>query len=158
MQAIIFVGIQATGKSTFFKQMFADTHVRINGDMLGNKGLEQELIDACIKHQQPYVVDKMNFTKRHRAPYLERAKAAWFKRIGYYFSSRLYLAVQRNQNEDRREKDLPEIAIVNAHSNLEIPSYGEGFDELYYVSIVGIREDDNGLSVPTFEVEPWLDI
>jgi predicted kinase len=30
MQAVIFIGIQATGKSTFFKEMFFTTHIRIN--------------------------------------------------------------------------------------------------------------------------------
>jgi len=34
MEAIIFIGIQATGKSTFFQQRFFATHVRINLDML----------------------------------------------------------------------------------------------------------------------------
>jgi len=29
MQAILFVGLQASGKSSFFKQRFFDTHIRI---------------------------------------------------------------------------------------------------------------------------------
>jgi len=34
MEAIIFIGIQATGKSTFYKDNFFKTHIRINLDML----------------------------------------------------------------------------------------------------------------------------
>ena len=34
MEAIIFIGIQATGKSAFYQQRFADTHIRLNLDML----------------------------------------------------------------------------------------------------------------------------
>ncbi|MBN1315005.1 MAG: hypothetical protein JXA42_06040 [Anaerolineales bacterium] len=34
MQAVIFIGIQATGKSTFFKERFFNTHVRISLDLL----------------------------------------------------------------------------------------------------------------------------
>ncbi len=34
MEAVMFSGIQATGKSTFFQQRFFNTHVRINLDML----------------------------------------------------------------------------------------------------------------------------
>ncbi len=34
MQIMIFVGIQASGKSTFYHQYFANTHLRINLDML----------------------------------------------------------------------------------------------------------------------------
>ena len=34
MEAIIFTGIQATGKSTFYKQNFFNSHVRISLDLL----------------------------------------------------------------------------------------------------------------------------
>jgi len=34
MEAVIFVGLQAAGKSTFYRERFFDTHVRINLDML----------------------------------------------------------------------------------------------------------------------------
>jgi predicted kinase len=34
MQAIIFIGIHASGKSTCFQERFANTHIRLNLDML----------------------------------------------------------------------------------------------------------------------------
>jgi hypothetical protein len=34
MHAILLIGLQASGKSTFFRERFSDTHVRINLDML----------------------------------------------------------------------------------------------------------------------------
>ncbi len=34
MEAVIFIGIQATGKSIFYKDRFFKTHIRINLDML----------------------------------------------------------------------------------------------------------------------------
>ncbi|MEL6944740.1 MAG: ATP-binding protein, partial [Bacteroidota bacterium] len=34
MQAILFIGIQASGKSTFYKERFFNTHVRISMDLL----------------------------------------------------------------------------------------------------------------------------
>jgi predicted kinase len=34
MEAVLLVGIQGAGKSTFYQQRFFDTHVRINLDML----------------------------------------------------------------------------------------------------------------------------
>ena len=30
MELVIFMGVQATGKSTFYKQRFMDTHIRLN--------------------------------------------------------------------------------------------------------------------------------
>ncbi|MEO1133121.1 MAG: ATP-binding protein, partial [Cyanobacteria bacterium J06639_1] len=57
MQAIIFIGIQASGKSTFFAQKFADTHVRINLDMLKTRHREKCLLETCLEIGQPFVVD-----------------------------------------------------------------------------------------------------
>ena len=34
MEAVIFIGLQASGKSTFYRQRFFRTHVRTNMDML----------------------------------------------------------------------------------------------------------------------------
>jgi predicted kinase len=46
MEAVIFVGIQGTGKSTFYKERFFDTHVRINLDMLKTRHREKLLVQA----------------------------------------------------------------------------------------------------------------
>ncbi|WP_197529108.1 ATP-binding protein [Aeoliella mucimassa] len=34
MEVVVFIGLQASGKSTFYKQRFVDTHMRLNLDML----------------------------------------------------------------------------------------------------------------------------
>ena len=34
MQLIIFVGLQSSGKSTFYLDKFIDSHIRLNLDML----------------------------------------------------------------------------------------------------------------------------
>ena len=45
-EAVILIGIQATGKSEFYKNKFADTHMRINLDMLKTRN---ELSQAGAK-------------------------------------------------------------------------------------------------------------
>jgi hypothetical protein len=40
MQAIIFTGIQATGKTSFYAQHFLKTHIRISLDMLHTRNVE----------------------------------------------------------------------------------------------------------------------
>jgi hypothetical protein len=66
MQAIVFSDIQASGKSTFFKEHFADTHVRINLDMLHTRHREALLLGACIEARQPLVVDNTNLLAAER--------------------------------------------------------------------------------------------
>jgi len=41
MELIIFIGIQATGKSEFYKRRFYNTHIRINLDMLKTRNKEK---------------------------------------------------------------------------------------------------------------------
>jgi hypothetical protein len=39
MEEIIFVGIQASGKSTFYKEKFFNSHLRISNDLFRQAGL-----------------------------------------------------------------------------------------------------------------------
>ena len=49
MEAAIFVGIQASGKSSFYRKQFFDTHLRIYLDMLKTRHRERILLRACIE-------------------------------------------------------------------------------------------------------------
>ena len=138
MQAVIFTGIQASGKSTFYQQHFFRTHVRINLDMLRTRHREQILLAACIEARQPFVIDNTNPTRKARATYIEAARAADFEVIGYYFQSKAQDAIARNARRPPEEQ-IPEAGIWGCYGRLEIPSMNEGFDHLYYVRI-----DDSG--------------
>ena len=83
MEMILFIGIQATGKSSFYLERFFRTHVRISLDMPKTRHREQLLLKACLEGKTPVVVDKMNLTKADRAAYIGPAKAAGFKGCSY---------------------------------------------------------------------------
>ncbi|MDJ0635658.1 MAG: AAA family ATPase [Xenococcaceae cyanobacterium MO_188.B29] len=89
MEAIIFVGLQASGKSSFYREKFIDTHIRINLDMLKTRHREKILFNACLEAKQPFVIDNTNPTIADRSRYIEPAKAKGFKIIGYYFQPNL---------------------------------------------------------------------
>lgn len=48
MEAVIFVGAQGAGKSTFYSERFFDTHVRISLDVLKTRRREQLIFEACL--------------------------------------------------------------------------------------------------------------
>src|SRR5438477_4916777 len=98
MEAVILVGIPGSGKSTFFRERFFDTHVRINLDMLRNRERERILIAACLQARQPFVVDNTNVQLEERARYIVPSKAAGFRVIGYYFPTELRAAIARNKS------------------------------------------------------------
>ncbi|NWG17896.1 MAG: AAA family ATPase [Chloroflexi bacterium] len=136
MEAIIFCGIQATGKSTFYRQRFFRTHVRINLDMLKTRWREDILLRACIEAEQPFVVDNTNTLASERAKYITLAKTASFRIIGYYFQSKIDEALQRNAGRAGAER-IPDQGLYMMRRRLQIPAYAEGFDRLYYVKIAG---------------------
>jgi predicted kinase len=135
METIIFCGIQATGKTTFYKEHFFKTHMRISLDQLNTRNKEQIFINTCLSIQQRFVIDNTNPTKEERAKYIEAVKAYKFKVIGYYFKSNVKDAIKRNSQRSGKEY-IPEVGIRGTLNRLEIPSINEGFDVLYEVEIV----------------------
>jgi len=136
MEAVLFIGIQATGKSSFYLERFFRTHVRVNGDMLKTRHREDLLIRACLEGKTPFVVDKMNLTRAHRAFYTGPAKAAGFRISGYFFQSDLAAALQRNARRDSPDR-VPEGGLRRAYAELEPPARDEGFDQLFCVRMDG---------------------
>lgn len=147
MEGIIFVGIQATGKSSFYKENFFRTHVRINLDMLKTRNRENIILDACIEAKQPVVIDNTNVTRKDRIKYINKFKDSHYKIIVYYFKSHIEEAKTRNNSRNNKEK-IPLKGILNTYNKLEIPSVEEGVDLLYYISISGEGK---------FRVEEWKD-
>lgn len=135
MDAIIFCGIQATGKSTFFKNHFFKTHIRISLDLLKTRNREHLFLETCFKTQQSFVVDNTNPTKLERQKYIESAKKHKFNITGYYFKSNLEDALSRNSFRKGKEK-IPEIGVRGTFKKLEIPSLEEGFNNLFCVEII----------------------
>lgn len=144
-EAVIFMGIQAVGKSSFFNARFSTTHIRINLDMLRTRHRENAILKACFEASQSFVVDNTNPTRADRARYLSQCRESAFRSIGYFFESRIHDAIKRNAQRPESER-VPELGLRGVHARLELPSLGEGFDELYFVRI-----DEGG----RFVVEPW---
>lgn len=145
MEMILFMGLQASGKSSFYKERFFQSHVRINLDMLKTRHRERTLFQACLSLNQPCVIDNTNPSRSERTIYLEAAKAANFRSIGYYFQAQVEACLQRNAQ--RNYGVVPDKAIYGTLGRLERPQLSEGFDELFYVRI-----GETG-----FVVEEWND-
>lgn len=146
MEAVIFVGIQGSGKSTFFRQRFFDTHIRLSLDTLKTRYRENLLVDACIASKQKFVIDNTNLTRTDREKFIVKAKAAKFKVVGYCFRAELEAAIARNDLRTGKAK-IPKLGILGAYKRLQIPTMDEGFDELFYVQIGETK---------TFMVEQWI--
>ena len=145
MEAVLFIGVQGCGKSTFYKERFFDTHVRVNRDMLKTKPRERILIGACLAAKQPFVLDNTNALASQRAEVIEPARAAGFRVVAVYFRCGLRQALWRNR---RRAEGavVPVPGVIATFKKLQPPSWSEGFDEIRVVS-----SDETGET----SVEPW---
>lgn len=148
MEVIIFCGTQATGKSSFYKQNFFNTHVRISLDLLKTRNREKQFIELCLDTELSFVIDNTNPTKEDRKKYIDKIRE---KRdcgiICYYFQSKIEDALHRNAGRTGKER-IPDVGIRATHSKIELPSYDEGFDKIYYVKII-----DNKFNIKEWENE-----
>jgi predicted kinase len=149
MDLVIFIGLQAAGKSTFYRDRFAATHALVSKDRLRNNPRPQRrqlrLVEEALTAGRDVVVDNTNLNAADRAPLIVLGKAHGAAIHGYYFAARLEDCLERNRQRAGKAC-VPEIALFAAVKKLERPSLDEGFDRLFQV-----RLGPEG----TFEVADW---
>ncbi len=134
MEAIILIGIQASGKTTFYRERFFHTHIRLNLDMLRTRNREHILLQACLAAQQPFVIDNTNVLAAERKVYIDAARRAGFRVVGYFFRTEARAAISRNAGRPGRQA-IPIPGLLSTLKRLEPPSLEEGFDQLFTVEI-----------------------
>ena len=134
MEAVIFVGIQGSGKTSFYRERFFESHVRISLDMLRTRQREQLLLAACLQGKQPFVIDNTNPLPADRVRYIGPARAAGFRVIAYFFQTSLRDAIRRNSQREGKKK-IPIPGVAGTFKKLQPPTPAEGYDALYVVTI-----------------------
>jgi predicted kinase len=134
MEAIIFCGIQASGKTTFFKEKFFKTHVRTSLDLFNTRRKQNIFLETCLLTQQRFVVDNTNPTQEERRAFIRKAKEYKFTTAAYYFISTVAEAIARNKNRNGKEF-VPPPGIGGTFKRLQPPEFSEGFDKIFTVKI-----------------------
>jgi predicted kinase len=135
---VILVGLPASGKTTFFTQRFAETHAHVSKDLWPNTAKRDERqareIRAALSEGRSVVVDNTNPAVADRAAVIDVAREVGARVIGYYFDASTREAVGRNRGREGKQR-VPDVAIFTKAKRMVVPARGEGFDELYQVSI-----------------------
>jgi predicted kinase len=140
MEMIIHIGLQGSGKSTFYRTHFAETHELVSKDLLPtskarNKNLRQtECIEQALQAQRSIVIDNTNVTVAERAALIELGHRYGAQVIGYYFIANVKECIERNRQREGKQQ-VPDKAIYITNARLAPPTYAEGFDKLYVVKI-----------------------
>jgi predicted kinase len=144
-EAAILIGIQGSGKTTFYSRRLIDTHLRLSLDLLKTREREAAFLAACLAAGQSFAVDNTNVLAAERARYIEPSKAAGFRVLAYFLRPNVRRSIALNKKREGR-KPVPVYGVLRAYKRLEPPSPDEGFDDILAVDI---GEDDE------FVVEPW---
>ncbi len=142
MELIIFVGLQASGKSAFYRARFEATHEHVSKDLLRNNKnpnrRQRQLIEDALRAGRSVVVDNTNPTPEERRPLVELGREHGARVVGYYFEAEVRECIERNR-ERRGKARVPDVAIYATAKKLVPPSRSEGFDELFRARIAGDR-------------------
>jgi predicted kinase len=156
MELVILIGLQGAGKSTFYQERFAGTHVHISKDNFRHDRRparrQTMLVDEALSAGRSVVVDNTNPTVADRAPLIAQAHAHGATAIGYYLAAPLALCLERNRRRAGKQR-VPDVALYATSKRLEPPSYAEGFDRLCYVRIA----DDGTVAVENWKGEDVVD-
>jgi predicted kinase len=133
MEAVILCGVQGAGKTTLYRDRFLETHVRVAMDLLRTRAREEAFVALCLEQRQPFVVDATNPTPADRRRYVEPARAAGFKAVGYLVEIADAQALARNAARSGRQR-VPAAAVVGTGRRLLRPTPEEGFDELWHAT------------------------
>ena len=151
MEAVVLCGVQGSGKTTLYRDRFLDTHVRVSMDLLRTRAREAAFLKLCLDSGQRFVVDNTNPTPADRRRYVEPARAAGFRVVGYMVEVDGALALARNAQRSGRAR-VPVSGVVGTERRLQRPTPEEGFDELWHAT----AGPDGGWRIEPLLVTPPL--
>lgn len=137
MDLIIFIGLQASGKTTYYERYFAATHVHVSKDLMKNvrsrETRQRQMIGDALAAGKSVVVDNTNPTPAVRAPLIEIGRRHDARVVAYYFETSVKAAIDRNHTREGKAR-VPDVAIYVTARKLLPPSFEEGFDEVRVIA------------------------
>ena len=139
-ELVVFIRLQAAGKSSFYRARFAGTHDLVSKDRFPNNRnparRQRRLVEEALGAGRSVVVDNTNPTPEDRAELIALARSLGATVVGYYFESRLADCLERNRQRQGKAR-VPDVALYATRKRLRLPAPAEGFDRLHYVRLLG---------------------
>jgi predicted kinase len=150
VEVVLFIGLQASGKSSFYRARFAHSHALVSKDLYPSARDKQKRqareLTAHLDAGGAVVVDNTHASCLERAAVLSLARTYGAPCVGYYFASQLADCLARNRARTGKGR-VPDVALYAAAKRLELPHWREGFAALHYVRLT----DDHAFSVAAWE-------
>lgn len=102
-EMIIFIGIQASGKTTFYHKQFAQ-YEYVSLDILHTRNKERIAIEEAFSLGKSMVIDNTNPTVANREGYIRKAKENGYHVAGYFFNRASAIAWNGTKKEKERQR------------------------------------------------------
>ena len=137
LELIIFVGVPGSGKSTYYHEHFAATHVHVSKDLMPHardrETRQRAQIEKALSEGRSVVVDNTSPTAALRAPLIEIGRRYGARVIACFFDVPARTAIARNASREGRAR-VPNVAIFTTLKKLVPPAMEEGFDEVRVIA------------------------
>lgn len=132
-EVVVLVGLPGAGKTTFYRERFAESHVHVSRDHFrkhANPAKRQAtLIREALRLGRSVVVDNTNPTRADRAAIVEIAREFGARAVAYVFTTPLEECLIRNRKRQGEER-VPDVAIYTKAKRFEPVTADEGFAEI----------------------------
>jgi len=140
---LMLVGLAGSGKSTFAKEAMEgrDDIVYLSSDLIreeltgdeNNQDVNVEVFNQmairtkeALNSGKHVIYDATNISRKRRKGFLQQLSKGVHK-TAVYVATNYQTVLEQNEN---RERVVPTLAIDRMHKNLQIPVYGEGWDNI----------------------------
>jgi predicted kinase len=138
VELVVFVGLQGSGKTTFYRSRFAATHAHVSKDNFRHHRRpairQRRLIEEALAGGRSVVVDNTNVTAADRAELVALGRAFGAQVTCYYFPPDVAASLARNAGRAGKAR-VPDHAIQMTARRLQPPTPAEGFDRFHVVRI-----------------------
>lgn len=145
-EVAILVGLQGSGKTTFYRQVLARTHVHVSKDAFPNARKRQprqlRMVQEALAQGLNVAVDNTNPSAEEWRPLIDVAETHNAPVVGYWFPPDVAGSLERNAARAGKTR-VPEVGIYATLKRLRRPRPADGFDQIFQVGFDG----DGGFTI-----------
>ncbi|MFF3904614.1 AAA family ATPase [Streptomyces sp. NPDC001848] len=139
----VLVGLQASGKSTFYVQRLSGRYELVSKDRFPRRSRNKQRrqmrqVQEALAAGRPLAVDNTNPSPQEWGPLVEVGHAHGATVTAYWFPPDLTGSLARNATRADRER-VPDIGVFATLKRLRRPSPADGFD-----AVLEVRFDGRG--------------
>jgi predicted kinase len=137
----VLVGLQASGKSTFYARCLSGRYALVSKDLFPRSARNRQrrqmrLVAEHLAAGVPVAVDNTNPSPDEWRPLVEAAHAHGVTATAYWFPPDVAGSLRRNAAREGRER-VPDVGVLATLKRLRRPSTVDGFDSVREVRFDG---------------------